>query len=136
MFFITNPSDGPIVINISGGLILNQIGTGEGWSYELAAGTTSTVTINNNITITLTPLLAGSVASVYLAGTSTLVDENTNTGTSWAFSVAASTAVDIVVLDATADTDDASIPIRFQSISFTVSQNFPINQVPALPYSG
>lgn len=136
VFFITNPSDGDIVINVSSGNILNQQGTGEGWSYELASGTTSSVTINNNITITLTPLVAGSTASVYLAGTSTLVDENTNTGTSWAFSVAASTAVDIVVLESTPDTSDGHIPIRNENVSFTVSQDFPVNQLDAPNYAG
>lgn len=122
VFFITNPSDGPVVINVSGGTILNQQGTGEGWSYELASGTTSTVTINNNITLTFTPLIAGSDVSVFLAGTNTPIQSTDSSGTSFAASVPASTSLDYKIYK------EGYEVVEVYAVSFSGTQDVLINQ--------
>jgi hypothetical protein len=53
VFYINNPSDGDITINLSNCSAINQVGTGSGFSYELATGTTSTVSINQTVTLTV-----------------------------------------------------------------------------------
>jgi hypothetical protein len=61
VFYINNPADGDITINLTNCQALNPgAGSGAAFSYELAAGTTSTVTINNPINHTLTNIRAGS----------------------------------------------------------------------------
>ena len=56
VFFINNPSDGDITINVTNTQAINPQagGTGETISYELAAGTTSTVSIVQSVTVTIT----------------------------------------------------------------------------------
>lgn len=54
VFYINNPSDGDITINLTDCTALNVQGGGDGFSYELAAGTTSTVTIQQTVTVTVT----------------------------------------------------------------------------------
>ena len=127
-------TDAMIYNNAAAARTFNRSGGGTQPSFRNGASATSDDVAA--VTITLTPLIVGSTASVYLTGTSTLVQENTNTGASWAFSVGASIAVDIVVLEASEDTNDAHVPVRIENVSFTVSQDFAINQVDALPFKG
>ena len=54
VFYIDNALDGDVTINLSNSQALNQVGTGSGFSYELAAGYTGTVTIVSTVTLTLT----------------------------------------------------------------------------------
>ena len=56
VFYINNPSDGAITINVTNTQAINPQagGTGETISYELAAGTTSTVNIVQSVTVTIT----------------------------------------------------------------------------------
>jgi hypothetical protein len=56
VFLINNPSDGAITINLTNCQATNPQagGTGETISYELAAGTTSTVSIVQSVTVTIT----------------------------------------------------------------------------------
>ena len=56
VFYINNPSDGDITINVTNTQAINPQagGTGETISYELAAGTTSTVSIVQSVTVTIT----------------------------------------------------------------------------------
>lgn len=54
VFYIDNALDGDVTINISGGTATNVQGGGSGFSYEVAAGYTGTVTINQTVTLTVT----------------------------------------------------------------------------------
>jgi hypothetical protein len=57
VFFIDNLQDGDVTINITGGTALNPVGGGtDNFSYEVAAGYTGTVTINQTVTLTVTVL--------------------------------------------------------------------------------
>jgi hypothetical protein len=103
IFLITNPSDGDITINVTGSQVLNQVGGGDAFSYELAAGTTSTVTINNNVAVTFDQLKDNSEVRVYAAGTSTELAgiEDATAGSvdnrNFLASIAGSTSVDYVI---------------------------------------
>lgn len=123
------------IFNDTGGAITLTISGGDTPSVRNGAGATTTIVAA--ITVTLTPLITGSVVSVYLAGTATQVDETLNSGTSFAFSVGVSTAVDIVIMEgATGDSDAASLPIRIENISFTAAQSVTINQLDAPNFVG
>jgi hypothetical protein len=76
VFLITNPSDGDVTINVTNGQALNVQGGGAGFSYELAAGTTSTVSINQTVTLTATVTDADGAA---VEGASVRI-ENASTG--------------------------------------------------------
>jgi hypothetical protein len=54
VFYINNPSDGAITINLTNCSAANVQGGGSGFSFELAAGTTSTVTIQQTVSVTVT----------------------------------------------------------------------------------
>jgi hypothetical protein len=56
VFFINNPSDGDITINVTNTQAINPQagGTGSTLSFELAAGTASTVSIVQSVTVTVT----------------------------------------------------------------------------------
>lgn len=54
VFYIDNQADGDITINLTNCQALNVQGTGSGFSYELSAGTASTVTIQQTVSITIT----------------------------------------------------------------------------------
>ncbi len=61
VFYIDNALDGDVTINITGGTAINVQRTGggdtsSGFSYEVAAGYTGTVTINQTVTLTVTVL--------------------------------------------------------------------------------
>lgn len=82
---------------------------------------TGAVTINSNVSITLTGLVAGSEVRVYLQGTGTPVDGVESSGTSFNFSVGAGVAVDIRIFNTQylpadvlnfSTTSDTSIPIQ------------------------
>lgn len=129
-------SNDAMFYNNSGGLITLNV-TGGGQAPSVRNGASATTQVNNNVSITISPLVTGSVVSIYLAGTSTSVDETLNSGTSFNFSVAGSTGVDIVIMEgATGDSEDASIPIRIEDIEFTVDQTFTVNQLDAPNFSG
>lgn len=51
VFYIDNALDGDVTINITDGEVLNSVGGGAGFSYEVAAGYTGTVTINQTVTL-------------------------------------------------------------------------------------
>jgi hypothetical protein len=98
VFYINNPSDGDIVINLTDTVAINPVGTGTGVSYELAAGTTSSVTINNNVSVTITVQdaatdpIQNAVVSVYNTATHVeLSNELTDVNGESTFSMAAST---------------------------------------------
>ena len=103
IFFVTNPSDGPVVINVSGSSVLNQVGGGDAYSYELDTGTTSTVTVNNNVTLTFDELKDNSEVRIYATGTNTELQgiEDATAGSvdnrNFAASIAGSTVVDYVI---------------------------------------
>ncbi|KPK74180.1 MAG: hypothetical protein AMJ84_00360 [Acidithiobacillales bacterium SM23_46] len=54
VFLIDNQADGDITINLTNCQALNVVGTGSGFSFELSAGTASTVTIQQTVSITIT----------------------------------------------------------------------------------
>lgn len=55
VFFIDNLLDGDVTINLTDATALNPVGGGtENFSYEVAAGYTGTVTINQTVTLTVT----------------------------------------------------------------------------------
>jgi hypothetical protein len=54
VFLIDNQADGDITINLTNCQALNVQGGGSGFSFELSAGTASTVTIQQTVSITIT----------------------------------------------------------------------------------
>jgi hypothetical protein len=116
-----NIATGSMTINISGGSGVTAA------SHVRTAG--CTITVSADLSITLSPLVTGSVASVYLTGTSTLVAETLSSGTSFNFAVPISTAVDIVIFEGNEDDAQASIPVRIENKAFTVDQTVSINQL-------
>lgn len=54
VFYIDNQADGDITINLTNCQALNIQGGGSGFSFELSAGTASTVTIQQTVSITIT----------------------------------------------------------------------------------
>jgi len=105
------------------------IRTNQGTQPSFRNGASATSDDEANVNITLTGLLVGSVVSIYLAATATLVQETLNSGTSYVFSVGVSVAVDIVIFEGTEDDPDASIPIRFENRTFTVDQSVSSGQL-------
>jgi hypothetical protein len=135
VFLITNPSDGDITINISASTILNKQGTGEGFSYELAAGTTSTVTVNNNVTGTFTNLKDNSEIRIYDAGTGVELAgiEDATSGSpdarTFAASIAAATSVNYVIHNFQPG-DEIYQTIRVNGFTWpSTNQDILINQV-------
>ncbi len=64
VFYIDNALDGDVTINLSNSVALNQVGTGSGFSYEVAAGYTGTVTIVSTVTLTLTGIETDSEVNI------------------------------------------------------------------------
>jgi len=129
-YSLTVDADKAIYVNIATGSMTINISGGSGVtaaSHVRTAG--ATILVTADLSITLSPLLAGSVVSVYLTGTSTLVDETLNSGTSFNFAVPISTGVDIVILEGGEDEADASIPLRLENRIFTVDQTVSITQL-------
>jgi len=107
---VRNESGGAITINVSGG---------DTPSTEDIGGGSST-TVNSTVSVTVTPLTAGSEVRAYLTGTATEVDgTESSSGSSHTLSLASGTAVDIVILCYS----PPKIPVRIQNVSFTVAQN-------------
>lgn len=111
-----------ITITIAGGGNLQE-------NLIYSAPGAGTVTVVNSLSITITGIVAGSVVSVYETGTSTLVDETLNSGTSFNFGVGSGVGVDIVILKATEDTNDGYIPIRLENRSFTSDQTVSVDHL-------
>ena len=76
VFLIDNALDGDVTINISDGTALNVVGGGSGFSYEVAAGYTGTVSINQTVTLTVT---VTDSAGAVVEGASVRI-ENASTG--------------------------------------------------------
>lgn len=74
------------------------------------------------ITLTFTPLIANSEVRLYATGTSTAVDGVENSGTSFAASGNAGQAIDYKIIN------PGYKDIVVKNITFSVSQNVPINQ--------
>jgi hypothetical protein len=73
--FYIDPANGDastITINLTGSNVLNQVGTGSGFSYELGAGVTGTPTITATVTLTLTGIETDSEVNI------TNLDDTTN----------------------------------------------------------
>ena len=66
VFYIdpANNDASTITINLTDSSALNQIGTGSGFSYELAAGVTGTPTITATVTLTLTGIATDSEVNI------------------------------------------------------------------------
>lgn len=115
VFLVDNALDGDVTINVSAGS-----GT---FSYERAAGYTGTVTINQNVTITLTGLVNDTEVTVYDSGDGSLIAHVEDViGNTFAFSDAGANVVDIFIhhisyyradiLDYTIPGSATSIPIQ------------------------
>lgn len=111
---IYNDSGGAVTLNISGG----------GSTPTYRNGTGASTTVNNNVSITLTGLKANSEIRVYTdsnGSNDTLLDGVENSGTSFQFSVAASTVINIMIHHLSylradiwglnSGTSDATIPV-------------------------
>ena len=108
------------IYNNSGGLVTINV-TGGGDTPTFRNGTSASTTINSNVSITLTGLIAGSEVRVYKTADNSVVDGVESSGTSFAFSVAASTSVYIRIFHVSylpaditgySTSSDASIPIQ------------------------
>lgn len=116
--FGADGSNGAAIFNDSGGAVTLNISNGS--TPTVRNGSGASTTVNNNVTITVTPLQTGSEVRFYLHGTSTEVAGiESSTGSSFAASVPASTSLDLVVFCYS----PAKEPIRRESLSFSVSQN-------------
>jgi hypothetical protein len=120
-----NPTDQTtnITINISGG--------GDTPSFREAAGYTGTVTINNNINVTITNIQPNTEVRVYprespINTTEIAGIENTGSPGEFSFSAAAGVVVDIVVFNV-----DYVLPPdnRFTLTIPTADSSFPISQI-------
>lgn len=118
---ILHSSAGSLTINSSGGSNLQTN------SYRNTGG--GSVTINNNISVTLTGLVNPTEVRVYTNGTTTELDgqENVTTG-SFTFSLAASTVVDIRIFAVSYEPADIlSFTIPASDTSIPVQQRFDRN---------
>lgn len=123
VFLIDNQADGDITINIANSQALNVVGGGDGFSYELTAGTASTITINNNISLTFTPLVTGSEVRVFNNATGAEIGTGTeSSGTSYVAQVPASTAIDYKIVNIGYE------EIYIRNLTFTSSQTIAVNQ--------
>lgn len=98
-----NASAGPtsvgneVLINNANGGVVTINASGVSGAISFRNNGTSTTTINNNVSVTFTPLITNTEVRIYTAGTSTELDGVENSGTSFTASVAASTSVDYVL---------------------------------------
>lgn len=125
-----NPTD--LTTNIT----INVVGGGSTPSYRVAASYSGTVTINNNVSVTLTDLEPNTEVRVYLAEDfNSPIDVNQLAGiediaspTEFTFSASAGTVVDIVVFNV-----NFLLPPNNRIKNFTVptsDTSFPITQIP------
>lgn len=108
------------IYNNTGTAITLNISGGDTPSVRNSAG--SSVTVNNTITLTFTPLIAGSDVSVFAAGGNTPITATDSSGTSFNAGVEASQAIDYKIYA------KGYLPIEVFNVSFTASQNILVNQ--------
>lgn len=114
------------VYNNSGGTVTLNV-TGGGDTPTVRNGAGASTTVNNNVTVTVTPLVNGSEVRVYLTGTSTEVaGTESSSGGAYAFSVGSGVSVDVVVLNYS---PVAYIPVRIENVAFTSTQNLDPGQL-------
>ena len=97
--FGANESTGAAIYNDSGGAVTLNVSGGVS-SPTYRNGTSASTTVNNNVTITLTGLKSASEVRVYTdnAGQNdVVVDGVESSGTSFSFSVASSTTINIMI---------------------------------------
>lgn len=124
--FGADGSTGAAIFNDSNGLVtLNVTGAA---SPTVKNGAGASTTINNNVTVTVTPLATGSEVRAYLTGTSTAVDgTESSSGSSHALAIPSGVAVDIKIHNYT---PVPYTPVEIINKSFTVSQSLdPVQQV-------
>jgi hypothetical protein len=111
---IYNDSGASITINATDGASVSE--------HTYRNGSGASTTVQAGITVTFTGLVAGTEVRVYAAGTPTEVDGTESTGgTSFGASLQAGTSYDYRVLK------EGYIPSDAYAVSWTVSQNVPIN---------
>lgn len=124
-------NDAAIWFNPTGGtgnLVLNITGGGNISASLIRNSSSGSVTVNNNVSITVDGLRDNTEVRVYLAGTTTVVDgiESATSGTTndrfFTFSVAASTAVDIRIFNVDYEVADVL------NFSTTVDAVIPVSQ--------
>lgn len=106
---IYNNSGGLVTLNISGGT-----------TPTVRNGSGASTTLNSTVSITVTPLAAGSEVRAYRVSDGVELDgTESSSGSSHVLSLPSGVAVDIVVLNYS----PPKIPRRIENVSFTVSQN-------------
>lgn len=107
------------VLRTSGTVTINVVGGTGNFSYKTAG---ATVVINTGITVTFTGLVAGTEVRVYRVSDGVEEDGIESTaGTTFAASLQSATSYNIVALFPT------FVIKRFEAVTFTVSQNFPVD---------
>lgn len=113
--------------NNSGGLITLNVASGAD-QPSVRNGAGATTQVNATITLTITPLAAGSEVRAFLTGTPTAVDgTESSSGSSHALSLSSGVAVDIKIHNYT---PVPYTPVEIINKTFTVSQSLdPVQQV-------
>lgn len=112
--------------NVSTGLITLDITDGD--TPTVRNGLDSTTVINNNITITFSPLVTGSEVRVFNNATKVEIDGVESSGTSFAFSVGSGVAFDFVILNVNQVTNIGYVDIRQDNVSRTSNATISVNQ--------
>lgn len=108
---IFNDTGAAVTINITGGS-----------TPSIRNGTGATTTVVSSITLTFTPLIAGSDVSVFAAGTNTPITSTDSSGTSFPAAVSSGQSIDYKIYA------KGYLPIEVFGVSFTATQNVLINQ--------
>lgn len=95
-----------------------------GTSPSFRNGASATSNDEAAISLTFTPLIAGSDVSVFLTGTNTPISETDSSGASYVASAGAGVAIDYKIYKT------GYLPIEVFNVSFAASQNVPVNQLP------
>src|SRR3990167_2825553 len=108
-----NNSGGLVTLNISGGT-----------TPSVRNGSGASTVVNSTVTVTVTPLAAGSEVRAYRVSDGVeLSGTESSTGSSFALSLPSGTAVNIVVLGPVSDPLVTFTPVRLENRSFTVNQD-------------
>lgn len=87
-------------------------------------GSGASTVVNSTVTVTVTPLAAGSEVRAYRVSDGVeLSGTESSTGSSFALSLPSGTAVNIVVLGPVSDPLVTFTPVRLENRSFTVNQD-------------
>lgn len=117
-------SNDAAIFNDSGGLVTLNV-TGGGGTPTVRNGVGSSTAINSNVSVTVTPIVAGTEVRVFRVSDGVLLDGIENSiGSSFTFSVASGVAVDLWIFK------PGYKDRLFEGISFNVDQNFnPVQEV-------